>query len=84
MACSYIVTKGFEEAGCHCNWEVLLQSNWDLAVGWMQVPRVGEAKTLCCRNVESEASIVVRGGTYVCVSGLGLGMGYCNAWDTNL
>jgi hypothetical protein len=43
----------------------MLQSNWDLAVGWVQVPGVGEAKTAHCWNVESEASVVVGGGSDV-------------------
>jgi hypothetical protein len=41
----------------------MLQGNWDLAVGWVQAPGVGEAEALHCRNVESEASVVVRGGS---------------------
>jgi hypothetical protein len=40
----------------------MLQSNWDLAVGWVQAPGVGEAETARCWNVELETSVVVGGG----------------------
>ena len=43
----------------------MLQGNWDLAVGWVQVPGVGEAEVVHCRNVETEASVVVGGGSNV-------------------
>jgi hypothetical protein len=43
----------------------MLQSNWDLAVGWVQAPGVKEAEMVRCWNVESEASAVVRGGSNV-------------------
>jgi hypothetical protein len=44
----------------------MLQSNWDVAVGWVQVPGVGEVERVrCCCNVESEALVVVGGGSYV-------------------
>jgi hypothetical protein len=43
----------------------MLQSNWDLAVGRIQVPGVGEAEAARCRNVESEALVVVGGGSNV-------------------
>jgi hypothetical protein len=43
----------------------MLQGNWDLAVSWIQVPGVGEAEGAHCRNVEMEASVVVRGGSNV-------------------
>jgi hypothetical protein len=39
----------------------MLQGNWDLAVGWVQAPGVGEAEAARCRNVELEASVVVGG-----------------------
>jgi hypothetical protein len=37
----------------------------DLAVGWVQAPGVGEAEAARCRNVESEVSVVVEGGSDV-------------------
>ncbi len=43
----------------------MLQSNWDLAVGWVQVPGVGEAEMTRCGDVELEASVVVGGGSYI-------------------
>ncbi len=43
--------KYLEEVYRHCNGEVMLQSNWDLAVGWVQAPGVGEAETAHCWNV---------------------------------
>jgi hypothetical protein len=61
----YIAPKYLEEACCRCNGEVMLQGNWDLAVGWVQVPGVGEAEAACCGNVELEASVVVGGGSEV-------------------
>jgi hypothetical protein len=40
----------------------MLQGNWDLAVVRVQVPGVGEAEVVVhCRNVKSEALVVVRG-----------------------
>jgi hypothetical protein len=36
-----------------------------MAVGWVQVPGVREAEAANCRNVESEASVVVGGGSDV-------------------
>jgi hypothetical protein len=50
---------------CHCNGEVMLQGNWDLAVGWVQGPGVREAEAAHCRNVKSEALVVVVGGSDV-------------------
>jgi hypothetical protein len=41
------------------------QGNWDLAVGWVKVPGVGEVEEACCRNVELEALVVVGGGSNV-------------------
>jgi hypothetical protein len=61
----YSIAKYLEEVCCHCNGEVMLQGNWDLAVGWVQVPGVGEAEVARCRNVESEASVVVGGGSNI-------------------
>ncbi len=58
----YSTPKYFEEVFCCCNGEVMLQGNWDLAVGWVQAPGVGEAEAARSRNVEMEASVVVRGG----------------------
>jgi hypothetical protein len=43
----------------------MLQGNWDLAVGWVQALGVGEAEAARCRNVETEALVVVRGGSDV-------------------
>jgi hypothetical protein len=43
----------------------MLQSNWDLAVGLVQAPCVGEVEAARYSNVESEASVVVRGGSDV-------------------
>jgi hypothetical protein len=43
----------------------MLQGNWNLAVGWVQAPGVGEVEVAYCRNVESEALVVVRGGSGV-------------------
>jgi hypothetical protein len=40
----------------------MLQGNWDLAVSWVQASGVREAEGARCRNVESEASVVVGGG----------------------
>jgi hypothetical protein len=60
--CWYSTPKYLEGVCCHCNGEVMLQSNWDLAVGWVQVPDVGEAEAVHCRNVESEALVKVVGG----------------------
>jgi hypothetical protein len=37
--CWHITTNYLEEVCCHCNGEVL-QSNWYLAVGWVQAPHV--------------------------------------------
>jgi hypothetical protein len=70
MACTYVLDffggqfwystpKYFEEVCCCCNGEVMLQGNWDLAVGWVQVPGVEEAEAARCRNVETEALVVV-------------------------
>ena len=61
----YSFLKFLEEVFCRCNGEVMLQGNWDLAVGWVQAPGVGEVEAARCRNVESEALIVVRGGSDV-------------------
>jgi hypothetical protein len=61
----YSILKYLEEVCCLCNREVMLQSNWDLAVGWVQAPGAREAEAGCCRNVELEASIVVRGGSNI-------------------
>ncbi len=58
----YSTPKYLEEVCCHCNGEVILNGNWDLAVGWVQVLGVGEAEAARCRNVELEASVVVGGG----------------------
>jgi hypothetical protein len=43
----------------------MLQGNWDFAVNWVQVPGAEEAKAAHCRNVESEASVVVRSGSNI-------------------
>ncbi len=43
----------------------MLQGNWDLAVGWVQAPGVGEAEAVRCRNVGWDASVVVGGGSNV-------------------
>jgi hypothetical protein len=43
----------------------MLQGNWDLTVGRVQAPGVGEAEAVRCRNVELEASVVVGGGSDV-------------------
>jgi hypothetical protein len=43
----------------------MLRGNWDLAVGWVQAPGVGEAEAVHCRNVESKALVVVNGGSDV-------------------
>jgi hypothetical protein len=61
----YSTPKYFEEVCCCFNGEVMLQGNWDLAVGWVQAPGVGEAEAVRCRNVETEASVVVGGGSSV-------------------
>jgi hypothetical protein len=39
----------------------MLRSNWGLAVGWVQAPGVREEEVACCRNMESEALVVVGG-----------------------
>jgi hypothetical protein len=57
----YSTPKYLEEVCCCCNGEVLLQGNWNLAVGWVHTPGVGEAEVVHCRNVESEALVVVGG-----------------------
>ncbi len=57
----YSTPKYLEETCCRCNGEVMLQGNWDLAVGW----GVGEAEAVRCRNVELEALVVVGGGSDV-------------------
>jgi hypothetical protein len=50
----------------------MLQCNWNLAVGWVEAPRVGEAEALCCRNVELETSIMVGSRAYVvAICGMG-------------
>jgi hypothetical protein len=43
----------------------MLQGNWGLAVGWVEVPGVGEAEAAHCRNVELEALVVVGGRSNV-------------------
>jgi hypothetical protein len=43
----------------------MLQRRWDLAVGWVQAPGVGEAEVARCRNVELEALVVVGGRSNV-------------------
>ena len=43
----------------------MLQGNWDLAVRWVQAQGVGEVEAMHCRNVDTEASVVVRGGSNV-------------------
>jgi hypothetical protein len=43
----------------------MLQGNQDLVVGWVQAPGDGEPEVARCRNVESEALVVVGGGSYV-------------------
>jgi hypothetical protein len=43
----------------------MLQENWNLTVGWVQAPGVGEAEAAHCRNVGKEASVVVKGGSNV-------------------
>jgi hypothetical protein len=61
----YSTPKYLEEVCCHCNGEVMLQGSWDLAVGLEQASGVGEAEAASCRNVESEALVVVGGGSGV-------------------
>jgi hypothetical protein len=61
----YSTPKYLEEVCCPCNGEVMLQGNWDLAVGWVQAPDVEEVEVACCRNVESEAPVVVGGRSYI-------------------
>jgi hypothetical protein len=61
----YSSPKYLEEVCCRYNREVILQGNWDLAVGWVQTPGVGEAEVARCRNVESKALVVVGGGSDV-------------------
>ena len=43
----------------------MLQSNRDLGVGWVKTPCIREAKALCDRDVETEASVVIRGRAYL-------------------
>jgi hypothetical protein len=43
----------------------MLQGNWDLALGWVQTPGVGEVEVACCRNAEMEALVAVGGGSDV-------------------
>jgi hypothetical protein len=43
----------------------MLQSNRDLGVGWVQTPCIREAEASCGRDVETEASVVVRGRAYI-------------------
>jgi hypothetical protein len=50
----------------------MLQFNWNLAVGWVEAPRVGEAEASCCGNVELETSIMVVCRAYV-VAARGMG-----------
>ncbi len=57
----YSTPKYLEEVCCHCNGEVMLQGNWDLAVGWVQALGVRETEVVHCRNVELEALVVVGG-----------------------
>jgi hypothetical protein len=46
--------------------------NWNLAVGWVEAPRFGEAEVSCCGSVESETSIMVVSRAYVvAVRGMG-------------
>jgi hypothetical protein len=47
----------------------MLQGNCGFAVVWVQAPGVGEAEEARCRNVESEASVVVGGGSDVITIG---------------
>ncbi len=61
----YITPKYLDEVCCRCNGEVMLQNNWDLAVGWVQAPGVREAEAARCRNVKLEVSVVVGGGSNV-------------------
>jgi hypothetical protein len=50
----------------------MLQCNWNLAVGSVEAPRVGEAEALCCGNVESETLIMVVSRAYVvAIRGMG-------------
>jgi hypothetical protein len=50
----------------------MLRCNWNLAVGWVEAPHVGEAEASCCGNVESETSIMVGSRAYVvAVRGMG-------------
>ncbi len=57
--------KRFEEVGCCCNKEVMLQSNRDLGVDWAQMPCIREAEVSCGRDVETEASVGVIGRAYI-------------------
>jgi hypothetical protein len=45
----------------------MLQCNWNLAVGWVEAPRVGEVEALCGGNVESKSLIMVGSRAYVVV-----------------
>jgi hypothetical protein len=62
---SYSTHKYLEEVCRRCNGEVMLRGNSDLAVGWIQAPGVGEVEAVRYRNVESEALVVVGGGSTV-------------------
>jgi hypothetical protein len=61
----YSTPKYLEEVCCCCSGEIMLQSKWDLAVIWVQAPGVREVEAALCRNVESEALVVVGGGSDV-------------------
>ncbi len=50
----------------------MLQCNWNLAVGWVEAPRVGEGEASCCGNIELKTSIMVVSRAYiVAVHGMG-------------
>ncbi len=50
----------------------MLGDNRDLAVGWIQPPRVQESETACGRDIETEALVAVVGWANVeTISGMG-------------
>ncbi len=57
---------------------VVLGDDGDLAVGWIQPPRVRESETACGRDIEPEAPVVVIGWANVETSG-GVGGPRCTS-----
>ncbi len=70
--CRVGVTEAFKEVGRHVECLVVLGDDGDLAVGWIQLPRVQESETACGWDIEPEAPVLVVGWANVeTIGGMG-------------